>query len=138
MPWVPRVGLDRLVIGIPEDAIESPRTSMNFRDLLLRHRGRTGLSQRDLAARMGVGRRTVQDWEAGVKHPTAERLQKLIELLLEAGALTVGREADEAHVLWAAALKDAPRMRTPFDDVWFGELLGERVSTRAGVDSRRA
>src|ERR1051326_976480 len=137
MQWVPRIGLDRLVIGILEDAIDSPRMTESFRDLLLRHRGRTGLSQRDLAARMGVGRRTVQDWEAGVKHPTAERLRKLIELLLEAGALSVGREGDEAHLLWAAALKDAPRMRTPFDEMWFAEVLGARPSTRAGVDAPR-
>jgi WD40 repeat protein/transcriptional regulator with XRE-family HTH domain len=118
-------------------AIDSPRTSETFRDLLLRHRGRTGLSQRDLAARTGVGRRTVQDWEAGTKHPTAERLQKLIEVLLEAGALTVGYEADEAHVLWAAALKDAPRMRTPFDEVWFADVLAARQPTRTGADSAR-
>ena len=38
----------------------------SFRGLLLRHRARTGLSQRQLAARMGVGRRTVQDWESGL------------------------------------------------------------------------
>src|ERR1051326_9379438 len=100
MPWVPRIGLDRLVTGTPEDAIESPRTAESFRDLLLRHRGRSGLSQRDLAARLGVGRRTVQDWEAGIKHPTAERLQTLIRVLLEAGALTTDREAEEAHMLW--------------------------------------
>ena len=78
---------------------------------------------------MGVGRRTVQDWEAGIKHPTAQRLQTLIQVLLEAGALTVGREAEEAHQLWAAALK-APRMRTPFDEVWLDELLGAHLPTR--------
>ena len=32
-------------------------------------------SQRELAAGFGASRRTVQDWEAGVKHPSAERLQ---------------------------------------------------------------
>jgi WD40 repeat protein/transcriptional regulator with XRE-family HTH domain len=121
-----------------EDAIESPRTRESFRDLLLRHRGRTGLSQRDLAARLGVGRRTVQDWEAGSKHPTAERLQKLIKVLLDAGALTVGREADEARVLWAAVLEHAPRMRTPFDEVWFAEVLDARRPTRAASAGARA
>src|ERR1043166_951884 len=138
MQWVPRIGLDRLVIGILEDAIDSPRMTESFRDLLLRHRGRTGLSQRDLAARMGVGRRTIQDWEAGSKHPTAERLQRLIAVLLEARALTVGHESDEAHALWAAALKDAARMRTPFDEAWFAALPGARPSTTAGADSARA
>ena len=138
MPWVPRIGLDRLVTGTLEDAIESPRATESFRDLLLRHRGRSGLSQRDLAARLGVGRRTIQDWEAGSKHPTAERLQKLIAVLLEVRALTVGHEADEAHALWAAVLKDAARMRTPFDEAWFAELPGSRPSISGGADSARA
>ena len=51
----------------------------SFRDLLLRYRARTGLTQRDLAARLGIGRRTLQDWETGISHPSAERLQALIE-----------------------------------------------------------
>jgi transcriptional regulator with XRE-family HTH domain len=129
----PTFRLVRLLTGILD---HSPRTTELFRDLLLRHRGRTGLSQRDLAARMGVGRRTVQDWEAGIKHPTAQRLQTLIQVLLEAGALTVGREAEEAHQLWAAALK-APRMRTPFDEVWLDELLGAHLRTREGIEPAR-
>src|SRR4051794_12762198 len=91
----------------------------SFRGLLLRHRGRAGLIQRDLAARAGVSRGALQDWETGVNHPTAERLQALIRVLLEAGSLTAGREASEARSLWAAAGREAPRMHTPFDDEWF-------------------
>jgi DNA-binding transcriptional regulator YiaG len=54
------------------------REAEPFRSLVLRYRGRTGLTQRDLAARMGSSRRTVQDWESGVNYPTADRLQALI------------------------------------------------------------
>jgi hypothetical protein len=68
-----------------------------------------------LAAGLGASRRRVQDWEAGVKHPSPERLQALINVLLEAGGLSVGREAEEAEALWAAVEGDAARMRTPFD-----------------------
>src|ERR1700688_4585498 len=89
----------------------------SFAGLLLRHRGRTGLTQRDLAARLGTTRRTVQDWESGAYHPSAERLKALIHVLLESGGLTVGREVVEAHDLWAAALREAPRMHTPLDPV---------------------
>src|SRR5919204_6180501 len=96
----------------------------SFRDLLLRHRGRTGLSQRDLAARLGAGRRTVQEWEAGLSHPNADRLRALIEVLLKARGLTVGREAADIQQLWATVLREAPRMRTPFDEVWLAGLLG--------------
>ncbi|MCL4299146.1 MAG: helix-turn-helix domain-containing protein [Anaerolineae bacterium] len=101
----------------------------SFRDLLLRYRARTGLTQRDLAARLGAGRRTIQGWEAGLNHPSAERLQALIRVLLEAGGLTAGREAVEAEELWAAALLETPRMQTPFDPVWLDRLLAERTAS---------
>src|SRR5438270_249824 len=100
----------------------------SFRDLLLRHRGRTGLIQRDLAARAGVSRGAVQDWEAGLNYPTAERLQVLIQVLLETGGLTLGREAAEARELWAVAEREAPRMHTPFDEAWFATLLAARAA----------
>src|SRR5437588_6559262 len=98
--------------------MDSPQSTESFRDLLLRHRGRTGLSQRELAARLGAGRRTVQDWEAGVNHPSAERLRALIQVLLKAGGLPVGREAAEVQQLWAAGLGEEPRTRTALDEAW--------------------
>jgi WD40 repeat protein/transcriptional regulator with XRE-family HTH domain len=97
-----------------------------FRGLLLRHRGRTGLTQRDLATRLGVHTRSVQDWEAGVNYPSAERLQGLLAALLQAGGLTAGLEAQEAETLWAAVERDSVRMHTPFDRLWFAQLLSER------------
>src|SRR6266516_7190689 len=103
--------------------METSNAAESFRGLLLRYRARTGLIQRDLAARAGVSRGAVQDWEAGLNYPTAERLQALIQVLLEAGGLTLGREAAEARELWAAAEREAPRMHTPFDEEWFTSLL---------------
>jgi transcriptional regulator with XRE-family HTH domain len=114
--------------------VETSNAPESFRGLLLRHRGRSGLIQRDLAARAGVSRGAVQDWESGVNYPTAERLQALIHVLLEAGGLTVGREAAEARELWAAAEREAPRMHTRFDEAWFASLL----ATRAGAASSLA
>src|SRR5438132_3261739 len=99
----------------------------SFRGMLLRHRGRTGLFQRDLATRAGVSRNAVQDWESGVNYPSAERLQAVIRVLLESGGLSAGREAAEAHELWAAAEREAPRMHTPFDDQWFEGLLAAHL-----------
>ena len=97
-----------------------------FSGLLLRHRGRTGLTQRELAGRLGVSRRTVQEWEAGLNHPSADRLQALILVLHELGVLTRGREAEEARALWAAVLLQAPRMHTPLDEVWLAGVLAQR------------
>src|SRR5438309_6431144 len=98
------------------------RAAESFQGLLLRHRGRTGLTQRELAARVGVSRGSVQDWEAGLNYPDAEHLQALIAAFLQAGGLTAGSEAGEAEALWAAALRQAPRMQTPFDGVWWDGL----------------
>src|SRR3981081_2026897 len=99
------------------------QTGESFQGLLLRHRGRTGLTHRELAARIGVSKRTLQDWEAGVSYPGAERLQALIAAFLSSGGQALGREAAEAQELWSAALREAPRLHTPFDPTWFAELL---------------
>ena len=112
-------------LGHPRD-----RETESFAGLLLQHRGRTGLTQRDVAARMGTSERSVQDWEAGVYYPGAQNLKSLIAVLLEVGGLTVGREMVEAKGLWAAALREAPRMRTPFDELWLTELLAKRAAPR--------
>ena len=43
--------------------------------------------------------RSLQEWEAGVAFPSAERLQMLIRALREASGLTSGRETLEAREL---------------------------------------
>src|SRR5438067_4722680 len=61
------------------------QSSEPFQGLLLLSRGRTGLTQRQLADQVRVTARSVQDWEAGVSYPSAERLQNLVAALFEAG-----------------------------------------------------
>jgi len=113
------------------------RAAESFQGLLLRYRGRSGLTQRELAARVGVSMRTVENWEAGVNYPSAQPLQALITALLAAGGLNVGRELDEVRQLWAAVLRGAPRMRTPFDEVWLAEFLAERTAPDAAQLARK-
>src|SRR5256885_1403413 len=108
------------------------RTTESFQGLLLRHRGRTGLTQRQLATRVGVSRRSIQDWEARLNYPDAQHLQALIVAFLEAGGLTIGSEITEAEALWAAALRQAPRMQTPFDPSWWTRLLARRAESTVG------
>ena len=110
----------------------------SFPGLLLRHRGRTGLTQRDLAARLGVQTRSVQDWEGGVNYPSVERLHGLIRVLLETHGLTPGHEAAEAQALWAAVERTSPRMHMPFDSVWFTRLLAERAAPAGAPEGARA
>jgi WD40 repeat protein/transcriptional regulator with XRE-family HTH domain len=102
------------------------RTGESFQGLLLRHRGRTGLTQRQLAERVGVSRGSVQNWEAGLSYPDAQHLQALTVAFLEVGGLTVGGELSDAEALWDAVLRQAPRMQTPFDAVWWAGLLARR------------
>lgn len=53
-------------------------------------RERMGLSQRQLAARLGVARATVWRWEAGV-HPIEPLSARLIEILAAAAPRDEGR-----------------------------------------------
>jgi transcriptional regulator with XRE-family HTH domain len=105
----------------------------SFRGLLIRHRGRSGLIQRDLAARAGVSRGAVQDWEGGLNYPTAERLRVLVQVLLEAGGLTVGRELSEARELWGAVERESPRVHAPFEEAWFAALLAAHAAPTPGL-----
>src|SRR5262245_12698401 len=98
----------------------------SFRGLVLRLRGRTGLTQRELATRVGVHVGSIHGWEAGANYPGVASLQALIAVGLQAGGFTTGHEREEARALWAAALRDAPRLRTPFDRTWFERLVVER------------
>src|SRR5215471_10281030 len=111
--------------------MQSSQARELFRGLLLTYRGRTGLIQRDLAARAGVSERSVQDWEAGITLPTATRLEALIRALLEADGLTAGNETLEARELWTAVQREARRMHTPFDEAWFARLLAAHPSSRS-------
>src|SRR3981081_4783813 len=104
--------------------------------LLLRPRGRAGLTQRQLADRIGASVRTVENWENGVNYPSAKPLQALIAALLESRGLTVGRELDETRELWATVLRDAPRMHTPLDEVWLAAVLAEQVVPQAPEQAR--
>jgi WD40 repeat protein/transcriptional regulator with XRE-family HTH domain len=107
--------------------MDPAQSADSFRNLLLRYGGRAGLIQRELAARAGVSRRSVQGWEAGDRLPNAEGLAGLIKALLEAGGLTHGQETAEARGLWAAAEREAPRALPPFDAEWFAGLLAPRA-----------
>jgi len=111
--------------------METSQAPESFRGLLLLHRGRTGLTQRNLAARAGVSLRSIQDWETGITLPTAERLQRLIRALLEAGGLSPDHEADDAHQLWVAVERESARIRASFDETWLAGLLAAYAPPRS-------
>jgi transcriptional regulator with XRE-family HTH domain len=94
----------------------------SFRDQVLRLRGRASLTQRALAARLGVSRQAIQNWEGGAGYPSPTRLQALIVLYLERGVFTAGHEAEEARALWEALRREAPHHTPSFDAAWFAGL----------------
>ena len=109
--------------------------SEDFQGLVLRFRGRTGLTQREVASRTGASPRSVQAWEAGISHPSTGSLQALVTCFMEAGGFARGREAAEAEALWSAALYESPRHRAPFDAAWFAELLAGQSPQAVAVGS---
>jgi WD40 repeat protein/transcriptional regulator with XRE-family HTH domain len=114
------------------------QTAEYFRDLLLRHRGRSGLTQRQLADRVGIHRRSVQEWELGATYPSAERLEALIRALLEVGGLSAGHETEQAQALWSAVQCEAPRIHAPFDTAWFAQLLAQGATPAPTPPGARA
>jgi WD40 repeat protein len=108
-------------------------SSERFAGLALRLRGRTGLTQRDIAAALNVHVRSVQLWEAAASHPNVTRLQGLIRLFLEAGAFGDGTEREEAESLWSTAMSESPRLVAEFDGDWFTRMMKDRTARSSAV-----
>jgi len=49
--------------------------------MLKEMRRRAGMTQRELAERSGVPRRTIQNWENGVAEPPARQLKRVADVL---------------------------------------------------------
>jgi WD40 repeat protein len=58
----------------------------------------------------------------------------LIGAYVAAHAFAAGYETEEAVALWAAAVKQGPRIRAPFDPAWFADLLAQQA--RASIAQR--
>jgi WD40 repeat protein/transcriptional regulator with XRE-family HTH domain len=99
------------------------RTSYGERDyafgqMMLTLRTTLGLTQANLGHLLGVSRRAVAEWEAGLSYPKAERLKALIELGARASAWAVGQEAEEIRAFWRAA-----HQKVLLDERWLLTLL---------------
>jgi len=86
--------------------------------MMLTLRTTIGLTQARLGERLGVSRRAVAEWEAGLSYPKAERLKQLIELGMQQQAFAAGREEEEIRALWKAA-----HQKVLLDDAWLAALL---------------
>src|SRR2546421_6802523 len=89
-----------------------------FGRVMLTVRTKLGLTQSELAALLGVGRRAVIDWEGGLTYPTVDHLKHFVVLAIERQAFPAGREAEEVRALWYTA-----RQKVLLDEAWLGGLL---------------
>src|SRR6266516_2818955 len=93
-----------------------------FGQMILTLRTTIGLTQAGLADQLGVSRRAVAEWEAGLSYPKAERLKQLIELGVQQQAFPAGREEEEISALWRAA-----HQKVLLDEAWLHELVAPPV-----------
>jgi WD40 repeat protein/transcriptional regulator with XRE-family HTH domain len=91
-----------------------------FGQLMLTLRTRMGLTQVNLAHRLGISRRAVSTWELGSNYPKAEHLKELIALAVQQRVWEAGSEAEEIRSLWRAA-----HQKVLLDERWLQELLGK-------------
>src|SRR2546430_17736648 len=70
-----------------------------FGQLILTLRTRIGLTQEGLGERLGVSRRAVAHWEAGLHFPGIEHLPALIALGVPQRILPARQEAEEIRAL---------------------------------------
>src|SRR5436190_11638278 len=89
-----------------------------FGQIMLSLRTNIGLTQAGLGDLLGVSRRAVAQWEAGLSYPIAERLKQLIALGVQKQAFTSGRPAQEIRALWHAA-----HQKVLLDEAWLQGLL---------------
>jgi len=93
-----------------------PRHSYRERDYafgqaMFKLRTGLGLTQAGLAARLGISRRAVGEWEAGSNYPKAERLQHFVALCVRASVFTPGREEEEIRACGKRPINGCSSMR---------------------------
>lgn len=111
--------------------LNQPYPARNYAlgEYLLTLRSRTKLTQAELAARVGVHRRSVQKWESGETYPAAENLRPLIEVLLNLGGFPPGEERTAAADLWQRVSQGSPQQFPLFDTAWLDQVLAVRRAT---------
>ncbi len=89
-----------------------------FGQTLLTLRTTARLTQAGVAEELGVSRKAVGEWEAGLNYPQAAHLRAFIALAARKQAFPAGREEEEIRTLWQAA-----RRKVPLDEAWLSGLL---------------
>lgn len=93
-----------------------------FGQVMLTLRKTIGLTQAELAQRLGVSRKAVGEWEAGSIYPKAEHLKAFIALGIQQQTFPLGREKEEIRMLWRAA-----HQKVLLDEHWLQRLLSQQT-----------
>src|SRR5260370_3402999 len=110
----------------------------DFAQLLVSLRKRAGLTQEDVALQVGVGEKSIRNWEGGTNYPTALNLRKLIELYLDRRVFPPGQEQDEVRLLWEQLHERVPHRTGVFDEQWFADLLSRQQVRSSGHEQHPA
>jgi len=97
-------------------------TDERFGQLVLKYRVKANFNQSELAAALGVSRRTIQHWEGGTAFPAADHLKQMISVFLHNHAFSQGNVGEQVLAFWEQADESAVRHRILFDNVWFDTL----------------
>ncbi len=92
-----------------------------FGEMMQMLRTNIGLTQAELADRLGISRRAVAEWEGGSAYPKANHLKEVIALGVQQQAFAAGREAEEIRALWQAA-----HQKVLLNELWLQGLLSKQ------------
>jgi predicted ATPase/transcriptional regulator with XRE-family HTH domain len=121
----------------PHEWIKKIRTRPSRRETSKKMR------QVDLAKRVGVDPRTVQQWESGDRLPSIGNLKQIIQVFWEEGLFLKGDPRQEAEQLWMAvkrlseARSATRREFEDFDKAWFDTLMTTKaIQPETGKEKR--
>lgn len=103
--------------------------NFDFAQPLVTLRKKAGLTQKAVALQLGVGEKSIRNWEGGSCYPSEVHLRQLIEIYLGKHAFTAGHEQEEVQTLWNHLGERTFHHTSSFDEQWFETLL-QKVQTR--------
>lgn len=86
---------------------------------------RARISQDAFADLIGISKASFRKWEIDQSKPSAQNLQKLLEVLLDLGVFTASKEIEEARAFWRTS-----EVNVVFDEVWTNALVNTRHRSR--------
>ncbi|MBN9393016.1 MAG: NACHT domain-containing protein [Chloroflexi bacterium] len=97
-----------------------------FGILIQNLRLKAALTQTELAVLIGVSKKAVLNWEAGISYPHTRHLRTLLEVFVEKGSFTPNQEQSEAEHFWEKATRSKDDVKDAFPAEWFNSLFHKR------------